>query len=74
MIQGEVAGTVLEMTKAQKAYNMDEGQAHEARIKHKEAEDKYEIFYSVSYTVKPRKFKLVFFEILASSKKIFGSQ
>lgn len=40
LIQGEVAQTVLEMTKAQKTYNIDEGQAHEARIKHKEAEDK----------------------------------
>ena len=40
MIQSEVAQTVLEMTKAQKTYNIDEGQAHEARIKHKEAEDK----------------------------------
>ncbi len=39
-IQTELAQTVLEMTKCQKTYNVDETYSHEARQKAGDADDK----------------------------------
>ena len=43
-IQGEVGQTVMEMCKTQKTYNVDETQAYDARLKAKDAEEKYMSF------------------------------